>query len=238
MLEVSYPIQETEYKLTHALLFYRSYSETLATIHGVQDRRLLAGKSISLQDVEELFHSENQYRKMLFLPSEVIAWSRNEVVWFEKSRIRPIYFNAPEPQRQFLNRLSGKNVIWPSLVFRISRQNIFCWATKSRTKPNLKTKLYNAPFTNISCRHCFCPPVQFQEIRDEDMLDFTRKAVDLFFRGHFSHLHDNILHSITYSRGRDRFWEKMVRDLERGKCKSFPNRYLVSSNMTLREILQ
>ena len=31
MLEVSYPIQETEYKLTHALLFYRSYSETLAT---------------------------------------------------------------------------------------------------------------------------------------------------------------------------------------------------------------
>ena len=238
MLEVSYPIQETEYKLTHALLFYRSYSETLVTIHGVQDRRLLAGKSISLQDVEELFHSENQCRKMLFLPPEVIAWSRNEVVWFEKSRIRPIYFNVPESQRQFLNKISGKNVIWPSLIFRISRKQIFCWAVKSRTRPDLDTKLYNAPFTNIFTSHCFCPPVQFQEIRDENMIDFARKATDLFFLGHFSHLYGNMLDSITYSRGRDRFWEKMARDLERGKCKSFPNRYLISSNMTLKEILQ
>lgn len=237
MLEVSYPSEKTEYELTHALLFYRSHSETLATIHKVQNRQLLTGKSISMQDVEELFHSANQCRKMLYLPPEVIARSRNEVIWFEKSRIRPIYFNVPESRRQFLNEISGKNVIWPNLVFRISRQNIFCWATKSRTKPNLETKLYNAPFTNISCRHCFCPPFQFQEIQNEDMVDFTRKAVDLFFRGHFSHLYDNILHSITYSRGRDRFWEKMVRDLERGKCKSFPNSYLVSSNMTLREIL-
>ncbi|MGF0038708.1 hypothetical protein, partial [Victivallis vadensis] len=96
----------------------------------------------------------------------------------------------------------------------------------------------NAPFTNIFTSHCFCPPVQFQEIRDENMIDFARKATDLFFRGHFSHLYGNMPDSITYSRGRDRFWEKMVRDLERGKCKSFPNRYLVSSNMTLREILQ
>ena len=238
MLEVSYPVQETKYILTHAVLFYRSYSETLATIHGVKNNRLLAGKSISLQDVEELFHSANQRQKMHYLPPEIIAWSRNEVIWFEKSRIRPIYFNVPEPKRKFLNEISGKNVIWPNLVFRISRQNIFCWATKSRNKPNLKTKLYNAPFTNISHRHCFCPPIQFREIREEDMVDFSRRAVDLFFRGHFSHLYDHMLPSVTYSRGRDRFWEKMVRDQERGKCKSFPNRYLVSSNMTLKEILQ
>ena len=175
---------------------------------------------------------------MQFLPPEVIAWSRNEVVWFEKSRIRPIYFNVPEPNRRFLNKISGKNVIWPNLVFRISRKQIFCWAVKSRTRPDLDTKLYNAPFTNIFASHCFCPPVQFQEIRDENMVDFARKATDLFFRGHFSHLYGNMPDSITYSRGRDRFWEKMARDLERGKCKSFPNRYLISSNMTLREILQ
>ena len=238
MLEVSYPTEHAEYHLTHALLFYHSGNTTMATVHKVQNRQLLAGKSISIADVEELFHSENQHQKMQFLPPEVIAWSRNEVIWFEKSRIRPIYFNVPEPQRQFLNKISGKNVIWPSLIFRISRKQIFCWAVKSRARPDLDTKLYNAPFTNIFASHCFCPPVQFQEIRDENMIDFARKATDLFFRGHFSHLYGNMPDSITYSRGRDRFWEKMVRDLERGKCKSFQNRYLVSSNMTLREILQ
>ena len=102
MLEVSYPTEHAEYHLTHALLFYHSGNTTMATVHKVQNRQLLAGKSISIADVEELFHSENQHQKMQFLPPEVIAWSRNEVVWFEKSRIRPIYFNVPEPNRRFL----------------------------------------------------------------------------------------------------------------------------------------
>ena len=237
MLEVIYPQQHTEYKLTHALLFYEGHGETMATLHKVRDRQLLAGKSISVQDVEELFHSENQQGKMIVMPPEVIAWSRNEVVWFEKSRVRPIYFNAPEPKRRFLNEISGKNVIWPNLIFKISRNNIFCWAVKSRSKPDLETSLYNAPFTNIFTDHRFCPPTQFREIREENTINFARKAVDLFFRGHFSHLYSNMLKSIRYSRGLDRFWVKMVKDLGNGKCRSFPNQYLVPSDMKLRSIL-
>jgi PRTRC genetic system protein B len=237
MLEITYPQQRVEYKLSHALLFYEGNGEALATLHKVRNRQLLAGKSLSVQDVEELFHSDHQRQKMVFLPPEVIAWSRNEVVWFEKSRTRPIYFNAPEPKRRFLNKISGKNVIWPNLVFKISRNHISCWAVKSRAKPNQETKLYNAPFTNIFTDHRFCPPNEFHEIHEENMIDFARKAVDVFFRGHFSHLYGDMLNSITYPRGRDRFWEKMVKDLEQGKCTSFPNRYLVSSNMKLRSIL-
>jgi len=237
MLEITYPRQRAEYELSHALLFYEGHGESMATLHKVRDRQLLAGKSISVQDVEELFHSENQQQKMVFIPPELIAWSRNEVVWFEKSSVRPIYVNAPEPERQFLNKLSGKNVIWPNLVFKISRNTISCWSVKSRARPNQETKLYNAPFTNIFTDHHFCPPNEFHEIREENMIDFARKAVDIFFRGRFSHLYSNMLKSISYSRGRDRFWVKMVKDLERGKCKSFPNQYLVSSNMKLGDIL-
>lgn len=68
MLEVSYPTEHAEYHLTHALLFYHSGNTTMATVHKVQNRQLLAGKSISIADVEELFHSENQHQKMQFLP--------------------------------------------------------------------------------------------------------------------------------------------------------------------------
>lgn len=237
MLEVTYPQQHIEYKLSHALLFYEGHGETMATLHKVRNRQLLAGKSISAQDVEELFHSEDQNQKMLFLPPELIAWSRNEVVWFEKSRVRPIYFNAPEPERQFLNGISGKNVIWPSLVFKISRNNLYCWTVKTKSKPCLKTKLYNAPFTNIFTSHSFCPPNEFHAIHEENMIDFARRAVDIFFRGHFSHVHHNMIDAVSYSRGRDRFWVKMARDLERGKSKSFPNQYLISSDMKLEDIL-
>ena len=237
MLEVVYPQECTEYNLSHAMLFYQGNGHTMATLHKVDNRQLLAGKSVSIQDVEELFHSKDQWQKMVVLSPEVIAWSRNEIVWFERGRIRPIYFNAPEAKRQFLNKISGKNVIWPNLIFRISKNDISCWAVKSRAKPTINARLYNAPFTNIFRNHSFCPPTQFREIQEENIIDFARKAVDIFFRGHFSHLYDNMLKSITYPRGRDRFWVKMVEDLENGKIKSFPNRYLVSANMTVKDIL-
>lgn len=49
MLEVSYPTEHAEYHLTHALLFYHSGNTTMATVHKVQNRQLLAG--------EKYFHS-------------------------------------------------------------------------------------------------------------------------------------------------------------------------------------
>ena len=71
------------------------------------------------------------------------------------------------------------------------------------------------------------------------MIEFARKAVDIFFRGHFSHLYGDMERErcLTYSRGRDRFWVKMAADLEKGKKKPFPSKYLVPTNLTLRSVL-
>ena len=65
MLEVQTSIQETSFELKHAILFYCSNNNILATFHNVKNRKLLAGKSLSVADLEELFHSENQKQKML-----------------------------------------------------------------------------------------------------------------------------------------------------------------------------
>lgn len=237
MLKITYPQKNTSVMLSQAMLFYQCNGVTLATVHKIKDNQLLAGKSVSLQDVEELFHTENQRRKMVLIPPEVVAWSRNEVLWFEKSRIRPMFYNAPEPSRQYLNEISGKNVVWPNLLFRITRSEIYCWAVKSSRKPGPNTKLYRAPFTNMFNDGRFCPPTQFRELRDENMIAFAEKAVDLFFRGHFSHLYGSMVQSLTYSRGRDRFWVKMAADVERGKQKPFPAKYLVPAKLTVGSIL-
>ena len=237
MLNITYPDKKMSVQLSRALLFYQANGITLATVHKVQANKLLAGKSVSVEDVEELFHAKHQKLKMILIPPEIIAWSRNEVIWFEKSRIRPMFYNVPETSRQYLNEISGKNVVWPNLVFRISRSEIYCWAVKSNRKPTLDTVLCRAPFTNIFNDSRVCPPIQFREIHEENMIEFARKAVDLFFRGHFSHLYGNMEKSITYSRGRDRFWVKMATDLEKGKQKPFPSKYLVQTELTLRRIL-
>ena len=237
MLNITYPEKEMSVRLSHAMLFYQTNGITLATIHNVRKNKLLAGKSISMEDVEELFHTKHRNGKMILIPPEVVAWSSNEVMWFEKSRIRPMFYNVPEASRQYLNEISGKNVVWPNLVFRVSRSEIYCWAVKSNRKPPPDTVLFRAPFTNIfnDCR--VCPPTQFREIHEDNMIEFARKAVDLFFRGHFSHLYGDMEQSRTYPGGRDRFWFKMAADLEKGKPKPFPSKYLVPTKSTLRSVL-
>ncbi len=237
MLNVTYPQTTDEYRLAKALFFYQGNSRTIATLHGVRGRELLAGKSLDVQDLEELFHSCDQRSKMTFFPPEVVAWSRNEVLWFEKSRIRPIYFNAPEPKRRFVNKISGQNVLWPNLLMQISRHEINCWAVKSSRKPSPHTKLYRAPFINISNNHRFCPPNEFHGLSDENIIDFARKAADLFFRGHFSHLYGNMEPRISRPGGLDRFWVHMAKQLAAGKVKSFPNQYLVPANLTVRNVV-
>ena len=237
MLNVSYPENISTAELSHAILFYEGNGFTTATVHKVKNHQLGAGKSVSPHDLEELFHAANQRQKMILLPPKIIAWSRNEVIWFEKSCIRPMFYNVPESSRKYLNEISGKNVIWPNLLFRIMRSTIYCWALAEDSRPDADTVLYRAPFTNIFNDGRFCPPNEFRDIRAEDMIEFARKAVEIFYCGHFSHLYSNMEKSLTYRRGRDRFWAGMAAKLEKGKCKKFPSKYLVPTNLTLKEIL-
>lgn len=106
---------------------------------------LLAGKSISLQDVEELFHSANQRQKMHYLPPEIIAWSRNEVIWFEKSRIRPIYFNVPEPKRKFLNEISGQKCHLAQLGIPDFTAKHFLLGDKKQKQAEFEDKVIQRP---------------------------------------------------------------------------------------------
>ncbi len=237
MLDINCPTQQISYELKHAVLFYQGAHGTIATFHDVEKRKLLAGKSLAASDLEELFHSDNQKQKMTFMPPEVVAWSRNEIIWFESSQIRPIYFDVPEKKRQYLNELSGKNVLWPSLVFRIRKGNLQCWTVKGKHKPDLNTELYNPPFTNFFNDYSFCAPPEMRNLPFRNIIEYARSAVDIFFRGHFSHLNGRSFKTISFRGGQDKFWLKMVKDCEEGICKMFPNRRLVSANQTLRSIL-
>lgn len=237
MIKVTYSQEETHYQLSHALLFYRASGSTIATLHEIRNQKLLHGKSLDLQDIDELFHSQDQRTRMHFMPPEVVASSRNEILWFEKSRVRPIYFNAPELRRQFLNRISGRNVIWPNLLFRISHHKISCWAVKGGRKPGLNSSLYRAPFTNVFNTHEFCPPNEFRAIPFKNIIDYAPMAANMFFRGHFSHLYGDMEPRISHPQGLDRFWADMAKNFKQGKGNVFPSHCLVSAKLTVRDII-
>lgn len=238
MLNVEYNQNCEEYKLNKAILFYGNGYKTLATLHKIENKKLLAGKSLSVSDLEELFHSQTYNQKMSYFPPEILAWSRNEIIWFAKSAVRPIFFNVPEKNRLFLNKLSGKNVIWPNMVFRISRGNIYCWCVKNNRRPTENTQLYNPPFSNISREYRFCPPPQLRNLQEEDIIKYAMLAMDIFFRGHFSHISGFDINKKVMPCGRDKFWRKMIEDFEAGTVKTFPSHVLEASKFKLKDILQ
>jgi hypothetical protein len=86
MLDVQYQNHNQAFSLTHALLFYQDQArQTLATLHRVRDKELLHGKAIDVAELDDLFHSPNQCSRMRLIPPQVIAASRMDVLWFERS---------------------------------------------------------------------------------------------------------------------------------------------------------
>jgi PRTRC genetic system protein B len=240
MLDVQYQNHNQAFCLTHALLFYHDQSrQTLATLHRVRNKELLQGKAVDVAELDDLFHSPGQRTRMRIMPPQVIACSRTEVLWFERSRIRPIYFNIPESEakRRFLNRISGEDVIWPNLLFKISREEIYCWAVKSSARPGLNKKLYRAPFTNIFIDDKVCLPNGIPDNPDDDIVTYAGKALNVIFRGHFSHLYGEQVKRIGYYHGLDRFWENMVKQTAKKKIKSFPAKQLIPTALTVRSVL-
>ena len=240
MLDVQYQNHNQTFSLTHALLFYQDQSQkTLATLHEVRHKQLLQGKAINVVELDDLFHSPGQRIRMRLIPSQVIACSRTGVLWFERSRIRPIYFNVPEsePKRRFLNQISGQNVVWPNLLFKISRKEIYCWAVKSSARPGLDTKLCRAPFTNIFIDNKVCLPNGIPNNPEDDIVEYAGKALNVIFRGHFSHLYGERVKRIGYYRGLDRFWENMAKQTAKKKIKTFPAKQLIPTALDIRSIL-
>ncbi len=240
MLDIQHESHDNAFCLTHALLFYKNQSrQTLATLHKVRNKELLQGKAVDVAELDDLFHSPGQRSRMTFMPPQVIAISRTEVLWFERSLIRPIYFNVPEsePKRQFLNRISGHEVIWPNLLFKISRETVYCWALKNSTRPKINTKLYRTPFTNIFTDDKVCLPNGIPNKPEDDIIAYARKAVDVIFRGHFSHLYGEQIKRIGYYHGLDRFWQNMAKKTAKGKIKTFPAKQLIPTDLDIRSIL-
>ena len=150
-MEVMIP-NEMRFRLDGAILFYRRWLEygysysahnVAAVLHKVNENGSLApGRALDMKALEYFFRNSNGADKLKFQDSRILARSYDGIVWHEKSRLAPIYFQVDrekEPGRAILNKLSGRQVMWPPLLFMIANGTLRCRALKSNRRPTPKT---------------------------------------------------------------------------------------------------
>ena len=117
-MEVMTP-NETNFRLAGAILFYQCKSgygcsssgqKAAAIFHSArEDGSLAPGRALDMKALEYFFRNSNGADQLKFQDSKILARSCNSIVWYEKSRRAPIYFQIDrknEPGRAILNKLS------------------------------------------------------------------------------------------------------------------------------------
>lgn len=223
---------------TSVLIFYQTNESgrALGIFHPLdKQQKLGAGKCVDLKDVEELFRN-NGSSNLSFLDGKILAKSTTSIIWYEPSRKRPIYFQAPEPERNWLNDFSGTEIHWPNLLFKLEDNTLNCWALSSSRRPTLQTTLYYAPFTNIS-GHRVCPPSGLKINEMDDIQKNATIIANAIFNGSFSH-RTNEMNNIKFRHSHDAFWRYYLTACRKNKAEKFPAKYLKPTTTRLENILR
>ena len=246
-MEVMIP-NEMRFRLDGAILFYRRWSEygysysahnVAAVLHKVNENGSLApGRALDMKALEYFFRHSNGADKLKFQDSKILARSYDGIVWYEKSRLAPIYFQIDrekEPGRALLNKLSGRQVMWPPLIFMIANGTLRCRAMRSNRRPTTKTKLYIAPLTHINeTDGAVCLPEGLRLDRRNSLEENTSMVSELFYQGKFGHA-THSMQQIEHPGGHDGFW---IKYLKKKKHDRFPVELLKSANQTLGDLLK
>lgn len=223
---------------TSVLIFYQTNAsgKALGIFHPLNEQQKLgAGKCVDLKEVEEIFRN-NGSPNLSFLDGKILAKSTTSIVWYELSRKRPIYFQAPESKRKWLNEFSGTEIYWPNLLFKLEHNTLNCWALSSSRRPTLRTTLYYAPFTNVNS-HRVCPPSGLEINPMDDIQKNAAIITNAIFNGHFSH-RTNDMNNIKFRHSHDAFWRYYLTACRKNKITSFPAKYLQPTTTKLENILR
>lgn len=134
-------------ELQSAMLVYSDvqndqfYVET----HRIEKGKLLEGRPAQKEALEQMAKSIMKQKRIIsngIIPTTLLAMNDASLAWFFPAQYRYLYFTDR------LNIPNGKAGL-PPLVFVLRNQTLSVFALKANRRPNLKTRLYNAPFHNV-----------------------------------------------------------------------------------------
>ncbi len=229
--------EPSELSATHALLLYSggsNSSRAIVTTHSIARAPgryvLLPGKPASAAALFQLlarFNPNIAYQGIL--PENLLRHTPAELLWHCPSRIEPIFFKTNQEE---LNAISGARVVHPHLAFYVNQGSLFVAALPDDQRPSLQTKLFRAPYFNVSpegrvCQGSMKGP---RENRPESLPQWEHA----FFHSAFTHPHGGAYRITSHPDGHAALWLAQAKK----PYPKFPIQHLVPLEMTLGDWLK
>lgn len=149
------------------------------------------------------------------------------MVWYMPPSRRRVWFKADT-----IGETSAE-VPLPGLVFSVSPGGWRVFALRGARRPGASTKLYQAPFFNVSSTGVIC--VGSSQTPKGDARFDPAAWEQAFFESYFSHPNVHGSSLVHYKGGAYPFWQAMLK----GKKwrESFPKEVLVERSMTLGRLI-
>lgn len=224
-------LEDSSLDAQRALLVYKScYGDTLCTLNNIENGNILPGTPVNAANLAEFFDfagSGTAKREsgigLRWVDERILASAGGRVLWWVPGQVRDIFFNT---KISGFDKLSGKPFPFPPMIFYADRQNLFVFALKKTVRPAKDIKLFAPPFWNCGRNGRVCLPVAVRTRRGLSISEWEK----IFFHSAFSH--PGPQGDLTVS-GTQKLFSRLIRE----KAVKFPSSELVSTPVTMEEIL-
>ena len=218
--------------LKKALLIYtNSKGQVFCTLNGIQEKQgksiLKEGVAVKGENLAELFDllgrtPREELKQMHWKNERLLAEGAGKLLWYAPAKRREIFFSC---QNKKLMAISGKEFPFPALLFLADKDTLSVFVLPSSRRPNQNTKLYEAPFWNVSKGGRICLPTGAR-----NSFHTMEEWEEIFYRSAFSHSGGASFKSGTV--------EKIFPQLVKDKKSKFPVKNCFKKSFTVGDLLK
>jgi len=183
-----------KYKPVIALMVYNGdRNDYYLESHEINDKgQVLEGKPLkqeTLDGIVDTFFDERQNRVQIgglipdnLLRFEVLPGGKYNMSWYRPAEQRHLYF------KEGLHIPSGQAWV-PAMVYCVNGNTLFVYALRESVRPTDSTKLYQAPFHNVSSSGSVClGNAKVKKPEKNTYINIMKYWEDLFWLSEFTHL--------------------------------------------------
>lgn len=219
----------TSFALARAILVYQGAvpgggHTVIATMHDIQVNsagvpEIQPGACVQQEAIQDLALTLlEKSGRIELLPPTLLALGIKGMIWHCPPSTRQLWF-SPNDAKSGLRKISGDRFPQPHLLFRLSPGSLQVYALRGTSKPTPRTRLYQAPYWNVSSGGHLC--IGTARIPKSPSPSYIPACERGFFQSNFTHsnCHDEKL--VAFPGGHNALWPAL-----KGK-RHFPDTALV-----------
>jgi PRTRC genetic system protein B len=221
-----------QFKPTLGIIVYEFDSEYYIESHQIENGKMKSGvplREATLADLVSYFHNKQRDTSTLkgIVPESVIYadWSDTKkfLVWYNKPQQRLMSFTK---ELHIANGLAYQ----PGLIYALNKSGLHIFATNVKGRPNLETKLFQAPYHNVSNNGSVClGSAKSNKKKSNTYESVIDRQEHLFWASEFSHLAGN---DSRISGNLNSYWKSAIKSKV-----AFDTKKLKDSGLTLKSLL-